>query len=206
MGHAITISRPLHYHATPVDSFDAYRVNGTPPTVWRSAHTSGTRSIWSCRGSIWGSTWVTTSGTRERSRPRNRPHFWRFKQSPSAHPTRVHHPSTRRSNRLSKRSSSSFWKRLCPLVNVNLPTKPRGTRWTRQSVRHYEGSVVPGEDPMGRAHYWLAAYPRTGADKGTDRWALENNYVSLTPLRLDLTDEKLLTEAITKAKEAQVSS
>ena len=30
MGHAITISRPLRYHQTPIDGFDAYRVNGTP--------------------------------------------------------------------------------------------------------------------------------------------------------------------------------
>ena len=31
------------------------------------------------------------------------------------------------------------------LVNVNLPKDaPRGLRWTRQSVRHYDGRVVPG--------------------------------------------------------------
>ena len=28
MGHAITISRPLTYHKTPIEGFDAYRVNG----------------------------------------------------------------------------------------------------------------------------------------------------------------------------------
>jgi 5'-nucleotidase len=43
---------------------------------------------------------------------------------------------------------------------VNLPAKPpRGTRWTRQSVRHYDGRVVPGKDPMGRTHYWFTVVP-----------------------------------------------
>jgi hypothetical protein len=36
------------------------------------------------------------------------------------------------------------------LLNVNLPPIPRGMTWTRQAVRHYDGHVVPGEDPMGR--------------------------------------------------------
>ena len=37
------------------------------------------------------------------------------------------------------------------LVNVNLPEQPPADiQWTRQSMRHYEGSVVPGTDPMGR--------------------------------------------------------
>jgi len=31
-------------------------------------------------------------------------------------------------------------------------------------------------------------------EDGTDRWALQENYVSITPLRLDLTDEKQLAE------------
>src|SRR5690606_9541164 len=30
MGHAITASRPLYYRPTPLDNFEAYRVNGTP--------------------------------------------------------------------------------------------------------------------------------------------------------------------------------
>jgi 5'-nucleotidase len=31
-------------------------------------------------------------------------------------------------------------------VNVNFPADPRGTLWMRQSVRHYNGKRVPGED------------------------------------------------------------
>ncbi|MGD9797521.1 MAG: 5'/3'-nucleotidase SurE [Acidimicrobiia bacterium] len=75
-----------------------------------------------------------------------------------------------------------------PLVNVNLPPAPRGVRWTRQAVEHYDGQVIPGQDPMGRPHYWLTVAPIDDPARGTDLWAFEHGYISLTPLRLDLTD------------------
>ena len=77
-------------------------------------------------------------------------------------------------------------KTLC-LINVNLPEKPKGIRWTRQSVRHYDGKVVPDKDPMGRSIFWFTVIPLEGAAKRTDRLAIEHNWVSITPLRLDLT-------------------
>jgi 5'-nucleotidase len=80
------------------------------------------------------------------------------------------------------------------LYNVNLPPKPTGIKWTRQSVRFYDGQVVPGIDPMGRKHYWFTVIPLEPAEENSDRWAVENGYVSITPLRLDLTDETLLKE------------
>ena len=56
------------------------------------------------------------------------------------------------------------------LVNVNFPEQtPLGLRWTRQSVRHYDGRVVPGEDPLGRKHFWFSVVPVEGTEEGTDR-------------------------------------
>jgi 5'-nucleotidase len=75
------------------------------------------------------------------------------------------------------------------LVNVNFPDRPTGIRWTRQSVRHYDGYVVPAEDPMGRPIYWFTVRPVEATEEGSDRWAVENGLVSVTPLRLDLTSE-----------------
>jgi len=78
---------------------------------------------------------------------------------------------------------------------VNFPEgAPRGTRWTRQSMRHYDGKIVPGKDPMGRQHYWFTTVPVEAVEEGTDRRALERGYVSMTPLRLDLTDEAQLAK------------
>ena len=82
------------------------------------------------------------------------------------------------------------------LVNVNLPERPKGIRWTRQSVRHYDGKVVPDKDPMGRSIFWFTVTPLEVAAKGTDRWAVEHDWVSITPLRLDLTDEADLARAL----------
>ena len=81
-------------------------------------------------------------------------------------------------------------------MNVNVPERPHGLRWTRQSVRHYDGRVVPGKDPYGRDHYWFTVVPIEPVEEDTDRWAVANGYVSLTPLRLDLTDEAALRDAL----------
>ena len=48
------------------------------------------------------------------------------------------------------------------------------------------------KDPMGRDHYWFTVTPVGEADPGTDRWAFEHGWVSITPLRLDLTDHEAL--------------
>jgi 5'-nucleotidase len=82
------------------------------------------------------------------------------------------------------------------LFNVNFPPKPRGIQYTRQSVRLYDGHIVPGMDPMGRKHYWFTVSPLEPAEEGTDRWAVENDYVSITPLRLDLTNHEELKNLV----------
>ena len=78
------------------------------------------------------------------------------------------------------------------LLNVNLPLNPKGIRFTRQSVRHYGARIEPGRDPQGRQIYWFVPRPLGTPEPGTDRWAVENEFVSITPLRLDLTDEDAL--------------
>jgi 5'-nucleotidase len=75
------------------------------------------------------------------------------------------------------------------LLNVNIPRQPRGVLWTRVSVRQYDGRIVPIKDPQGRDLFWFTVTPLEGAEEGTDRWAVEQNWASVTPLRLDLTDE-----------------
>jgi broad specificity polyphosphatase/5'/3'-nucleotidase SurE len=77
-------------------------------------------------------------------------------------------------------------------VLVVAPDVEQSSAWTRQSVRHYDGKVVPGEDPLGRKLFWFTVVPIEGTDEATDRWAVEHSYVSMTPLRLDLTNEKEL--------------
>lgn len=79
------------------------------------------------------------------------------------------------------------------LINVNFPpVEPdavRGIRPTRQGFHDYaRGSVVEGRDPRGRAYYWFGLEPiEQTLDHGTDLEAIDDGYVSVTPLHLDLT-------------------
>ena len=78
------------------------------------------------------------------------------------------------------------------LLNVNIPPDAHGIRWARQSVRQYDGKMVLHEDPMGREHYWFTVVPIREPEAGTDRWAVDHGWISITPLRLDLTDDREL--------------
>jgi 5'-nucleotidase len=48
---------------------------------------------------------------------------------------------------------------------------------------------------MGREHFWFTVTPQEGVEEGTDRWAVGQGLVSMTPIRLDLTDEAGLEAA-----------
>jgi 5'-nucleotidase len=82
------------------------------------------------------------------------------------------------------------------LLNVNIPRNSRGVKWTRQSVRHYDGKIIPGKDPRGREYFWFTVIPLQKAEVGTDRWAIENGWTLITPLRLDLTDDSALSAVL----------
>jgi len=77
-------------------------------------------------------------------------------------------------------------------VNVNVPRLPlpqlRGVEITRLGRRVYRDVLVPRVDPVGRRYYWIGGDPPTGEPvPGTDIWAVENGYVSITPVQIDMT-------------------
>jgi 5'-nucleotidase len=75
------------------------------------------------------------------------------------------------------------------LINVNVPAEsPRGVRVGRQGRRRYGEAVIEKMDPRGRPYYWIGSTPPEGElQHGTDLSAVEENYISVTPLHLDLT-------------------
>lgn len=79
------------------------------------------------------------------------------------------------------------------LTNVNVPRDPRGVMWTRASTEGYDGRIVADLDASGRDIYWLDIAPVAGVDNQSDRWAVEQRWVSLTPIAVDVTDESALT-------------
>lgn len=79
------------------------------------------------------------------------------------------------------------------LLNVNVPHLPegrlKGWRITRQGTRVYEDELVTNFDPHGNPYYWIGGKFPTGIDaEGTDITAVKDGYVSIMPLKLDLTD------------------
>jgi 5'-nucleotidase len=80
------------------------------------------------------------------------------------------------------------------LVNVNLPPEPRGIRWVRQAVEKYDGEVVPANDPYGRPIYWLTVTQIEEHSDGTDLWAFQRGYITITPLTIDITAGSALSD------------
>lgn len=193
MGHAITHSRPVSIKRTPIGHREAHRVNGTPadcvalgcdlhpdvevvlsginlgPNVGNSVWHSGTLAA-AKQAALLGRRGIalsTPTGGGEPDFDGLRP--WVKKVLELLLPLKE-----------------------LRLVNVNFPRDPVALRWTRQAVTHYDGRVVAGQDPMGRKHFWLTVARIDAVEEGTDMWALRNGFVSITPLRLDLTDDVLL--------------
>lgn len=78
------------------------------------------------------------------------------------------------------------------ILNVNVPDLPlselRGIRATRLGHRHKAEPIERILDPRGRPMFWVGpAGPEQDAGEGTDFHALRLGYVSVTPLKVDLT-------------------
>jgi len=85
------------------------------------------------------------------------------------------------------------------LLNVNVPNRPmeeiQGLMITRLGLRIYRDELVKREDPRGRPYYWIGGDSPTGVpDEGTDIGALAGNFVSITPVQLDLTAHQFLPQ------------
>lgn len=83
------------------------------------------------------------------------------------------------------------------ILNVNVPDVPwsdiAGFRVTRLGHRDRAEGAVPVTCPRGRARYWIGA-PGVGHDAGpgTDFHAVQHNFVSITPVQVDMTRHEAL--------------
>lgn len=83
------------------------------------------------------------------------------------------------------------------LLNVNVPNlsgdEIRGVKFTRQGKRVYDNATHETLDPWGRRHYWIGGgTPSWQIGNDTDFNAVSNNYISVTPIHLDLTNHEAL--------------
>ena len=85
------------------------------------------------------------------------------------------------------------------LFNVNLPAIPpeevKGMRITSLGRRRYADSITRAKDPSGREYFWIGGGVATWRGPAhSDFQAVEDGYVSVTPLHLDLTNYTLLED------------
>ncbi len=109
-------------------------------------------------------------------------------------------PDFRYAAKVAKRIATSVLKKGLPqgtLLNVNVPPVPekeiQGIKVTRQSKAKWNDWFEVRKDPNNKKYFWLTG--RLGTEekkKDTDLYAIENNFVSVTPIQYDLTDYSTL--------------
>lgn len=189
---AVTSTRPLRILPARVEGFDAFRVNGTPADcVAVGAH-------------VWGAVSIVFSGINHGLNVGTA--LWHSGTLAAAKQATL--LGMRGIAFSAPHDEASDFSELLPwvertiaellpmrelgLLNVNFPENPRAVCWTRQSVHRLRGRMVPTLDPYRREHFWFAPIPCEDADEGSDRRAIEQGLVSITPLKLDLTDHDAL--------------
>jgi 5'-nucleotidase len=82
-------------------------------------------------------------------------------------------------------------------INLNIPSlskeEIKGIKVTRQGKRVYGEPIVENVDPRGRKYYWIGGNELGFLDiENSDIMAVNQGYVSVTPIKLDLTDYDFL--------------
>jgi 5'-nucleotidase len=197
MGHAISSSKPLSWRRARIEDFEAHRVFGTPAdcvalgaSQWQGVDVvlSGINLGPNLGNAMWHS--GTLAAAKQAALLGLRGIALSTPVADEEATFERIAPAVAEVLELLILRETSL-----PLVNVNFPPDPKGIAWTRQAVTHYDGHVVPGQDPMGRHHFWFVVRPIEQVDEGTDLWAMRRGLVSITPLRLDLTDHEQLSRA-----------
>ncbi len=82
------------------------------------------------------------------------------------------------------------------LLNINYPEgEIKGVKFTSLSSRLYPGNVVECVDPRGVKSYWIGGVPAVwNGEKNSDIHAVNENFVSITPLNTNLTDFSVLKD------------
>lgn len=86
------------------------------------------------------------------------------------------------------------------LWNINFPNSskegPRGVKICRMGVRRHSDTIEKRIDPRGRPYYWSGLDPMKNheLDAGADVTELQDRFVTVTPLRFDLSDDALLSQ------------
>jgi len=91
------------------------------------------------------------------------------------------------------------------LININIPDLPesewKGVKVTKLGKAVYQNVFEYRKAPHGKEYFWQGGTMSQETDQHTDLYALQDGYVSLTPMHCDLTDYaqlKLLDEQVAR--------
>ena len=85
-------------------------------------------------------------------------------------------------------------------LNVNFPLNTdeeiKGIKICRQAHGIWKGEFEKRTDPHTRDYFWLTGYFKNFEMEATDtdEWALQNNYISIVPVRVDLTSHSSIQQ------------
>jgi len=85
------------------------------------------------------------------------------------------------------------------IININYPSKPKseikGVKVTTLGIRRYDNAFIERKDPWGNSYYWISGTVREiKQDEQSDIAAINENYISITPIHFDLTHLKHFEE------------
>lgn len=88
------------------------------------------------------------------------------------------------------------------ILNVNIPDLPlceiKGLQVTRLGAYHQSESAIKANDPRNRPVYWIGPNGAVAdAELGTDFYAIQQGYISITPLQIDMTNYKIFDDVVT---------
>lgn len=84
------------------------------------------------------------------------------------------------------------------IYNVNIPAvcsldELKGLKISKLGVKIYKNNFEERTDPKGNIYYWLAGeLVQQPDDDETDIYAINQKYISITPINIDLTDHELI--------------
>ena len=106
-------------------------------------------------------------------------------------------------------TAADFAKKLCRrmitsdekkgfVLNVNVPNRPmsqiKGVELSQLGKRNYGELIFKKLDPRGKKYYWIGGTGHSEDIPGSDGNAIRKGKISVTPLKVDITDHLLITE------------
>ena len=205
MSQAITVKHPLRLKTSRLNGCQSYAINGTPtdcvklafnkllprkPDLLVSGINHGSNSSTSVlySGTLGAALEGAVNGIPSIG-------FSMISYDPEADLATASHYARKIAARVLE---SNLLKNTC--LNVNIPEasidKLKGIRICRQTMGFWQEEFEKRTDPAGRDYFWLTGeyFNSEPEAEDTDEWALENGYVAIVPLNVDLTSYQTMNK------------